>query len=59
MPGPGSGSGLVWQWGVGYRRYSDRKLGKEIAFEMQMKKICDKNKSKKKKENCQIEDLDM
>jgi hypothetical protein len=35
MPGPGSRSGLIGeQGGAGYRGLSERKLGKEIAFEM-------------------------
>jgi hypothetical protein len=36
MPGPGSGSGCVVEQGEGggYRGVSERKLGKEIAFEM-------------------------
>jgi hypothetical protein len=36
MPGPGSRSGWVveqGEWG-GYRGFSERKLGKGIAFEM-------------------------
>jgi hypothetical protein len=36
MPGPGSQSGWVgeqWEWG-GFRGFSERKLGKGIAFEM-------------------------
>ena len=36
MPGPGSGSRWVGEqgWGEEYRGLSERKLGKEIAFEM-------------------------
>jgi hypothetical protein len=35
MPGPGSGSGWVGEQGGGrYRRLSERKLGKEITFEI-------------------------
>ena len=36
MPGPESGSGWVGEQGEegGYRRVSERKLGKGIAFEM-------------------------
>jgi hypothetical protein len=36
MPEPGSGSGCVWEQGevVGYRGFSEKKLGKGIAFEM-------------------------
>jgi hypothetical protein len=36
MPGPGSGSGWVREQGEGerYRRFSERKLGKGIEFEM-------------------------
>jgi hypothetical protein len=37
MPGPESGSGCVGEQGAGwgrYRGFSERKLGKGIAFEM-------------------------
>jgi hypothetical protein len=36
MPGPGSGSGWVGEQGDrgGDRRFSEKKLGKEITFEM-------------------------
>ena len=36
MPGPGSGSGWVGEEGEGggYRGFSERKLGKGVAFEM-------------------------
>jgi hypothetical protein len=48
MPGPGSRSGYVGeQERVGGRGFSERKLGKEIAFEMYMKKISNKNIFKK------------
>jgi hypothetical protein len=44
IPGPGSRS--VWvgeQWeGRGYREFSERKLGKGLAFEMEMKRTCNK-----------------
>ena len=35
MPGPASGSEWVGErWGGGYRGFSERKVGKGIAFEM-------------------------
>jgi hypothetical protein len=35
MPGQGSRSGWVGEWGwEGYRGLSEKKLGKETAFEM-------------------------
>jgi hypothetical protein len=36
MPGPGGGSGWIGEQGEGEedRGFSERKLGKEIAFEM-------------------------
>ena len=44
MPGPGSGSGWVGEHRDkgGYRGFSERKLGKGIAFEMEMKKTSNK-----------------
>jgi hypothetical protein len=44
MPGPGRGSGRVGEHRDkgGYRGFSERKLGKGIAFEMEMKKTSNK-----------------
>ena len=49
MPGPRSRSGWVGEQGEGgrYRGFSERKQGKGIRCEMRMKKISNKNKSKK------------
>jgi hypothetical protein len=48
LPGPGSRNGLGSRVGGGYRILSERKLGKGIAFEMLMKKICYKKVKKRK-----------
>jgi hypothetical protein len=45
--GVGGMGGLGSRAGGGYRGLSERKLGKEIAFEMYMKKICNKKDKKK------------
>jgi hypothetical protein len=57
MPGPGSRSGWVGEQGEGEvdRGFSERKPGKGITFEMQIKKISNKKRNtserKKKKKN--------
>jgi hypothetical protein len=50
MPGPGSRSGWVGEQGEGRgdRGFSEGKPGKRITFEMQIKKISNKNMFKKK-----------
>jgi hypothetical protein len=51
MPGPGSRSGWVGEQGEGggHRGFSERKLGKGVAFEMYMKKLSNKKIEKKKR----------